>query len=552
MDYVKTATKYAEDVVAGHIPACKWVQLACERQLKDLKKDWAFEFNHDAANRICKVMELLPHIEGRWKTPTITLEPWQCFNLTTTFGWLTKDTGFRRFKTSYCEVPRKQGKSTWSAGVGIYMVALDDEPGSQVYSAAVTRDQAKIVWSKAREMIRRSPDLRKQTGLDFNVQSIFVTENAAWFRPLSSDYGTLEGLDVHCGIIDELHAHKNRKVFDVIDSGTVSRRQPYIWIITTAGSDRAGVCYEQHKYVKKILEGVHEDDSYFGIIYTIDDEDDWTDPEVHRKANPNYGISVNPEDLARKCKRAMEMASAQNQFLTKHLNVWVNADTAWMDMLAWDRCADLTLSENDFEGEPVIICLDFASKIDIAAKVKIFDKVIDGDVHVYAFGTYYVPEARVEQVDYYSGWVREGRLIATPGEIIDFAYIEEDLKRDRSTFQIDEVPYDPFQATQFSTRMLHEGFPMVEVAPNVKNFSEPMKELEALVYDGRFHFNGDPILSWMVSNVVCHRDAKDNIYPRKEELENKIDGIVATIMGVNRLMYRLGPSIYQEEELMFL
>ncbi len=552
MDHVVQADRYIKGVLNGSIPACKWVQLACERQKKDLEKKWEFKFDKKAANRICDTIELLPHIEGRWKTPNITLEPWQSFLLTTTFGWINKETGFRRYRTSYCEVPRKQGKSTWSAGVGIYMLGLDNEPGAQVYSAAVTRDQAKIVWSKAREMIRRSPGLRQATGIEHNVQSIFVTENAAWFKPLSSDYGTLEGLDVHCGIIDELHAHKNRFVFDVIDSGTVSRRQPYIWIITTAGSDRSGVCYEQHKYVKKILGGDAEDETYFGVIYTIDEDDDWTDPKIQQKANPNYGISVNPEDLARKCKRAMEMPSAQNQFLTKHLNVWVNADTAWLDMLAWDKCADTSLSESDFEGEPVLISLDFASKIDIAAKVKVFDRQIDGQTHVYAFGTYYVPEARVELLPHYAGWVLAGQMNSTPGEIIDFSYIEEDLKRDRSAFQIDEAIYDPFQATQFSTRMMAEGFPMVEVAPNVKNYSEAMKELEALVYDGRFHFDGDPVLTWMIANVVCHRDAKDNIYPRKEDPENKIDGVVALIAGINRLMYRLGPSIYQEEELLFL
>jgi len=537
-NYPGIAKQYAEDICSGKRIACEWTIAACRRHLADLEtaelESYRYYFNEAAATRACKIIELFPHIKGKWAGTRIELEPWQIFIVSVVFGWADKETELRRFRTVYIEVPRKNAKSTLSSAIGLLMAFLDGEGGAEVYSAATTRDQAKIVFADAQRMARKTPRFLSKYGVAVNARNIHQIETASKFEPLSAEGNSLDGLNVHCGIIDELHAHKTRSVFDVIETATGAREQPLIWLITTAGSNRAGICYEQRAYVVKILSGVHSDDTYFGIIYSIDKDDDWTDPAVWEKANPNYGISVYPEDIARLCAKAQQMPSAQNNFLTKRLNVWVNADTAWMEMRSWDACGDPTLSITDFTGERAIAALDLASRVDIAAKLLVFEK----DQNYYAFGKYYLPEETVENNanSQYEGWANEGRLTTTPGNIIDFSYIEDDLKEDASQFEIIEVAYDPFQATQFSTRMADEGFEMIEVRPTTLNFSEPMKELEALVLSDKFHHDGCPILSWMVSNVVCHLDNKDNIYPRKERVENKIDGVVALIMALNRYM----------------
>jgi phage terminase large subunit-like protein len=334
-----------------------------------------------------------------------------------------------------------------------------------------------------------------------------------------------------------LHAHKTRTVYDVVETGTGKRDNSLLWVITTAGSNRAGICYEVRTFVTKLLDGVFADNSQFGIIYGLDEGDDWTTEEALVKANPNWGISVQPEVLGPLQAKAMQLPSAVNNFKTKHLNEWVNADTAWMDMRAWDRCADSALDLDRFVGQPCWIGLDLASKTDIAALMLLFPhSELDGTFA--AFGKYYLPEDTVMAAgnSQYSGWMRTGRLTVTPGNVIDFGWIEADLIELVGRFQVQGVAFDPFQATQLSTRMLAEGLPMIEVRPTVLNFSEPMKALEALVLQGKLVHDGDPVLGWMASNVVAHLDAKDNIYPRKERPENKIDGIVALIMALSRAL----------------
>ncbi|RJG06258.1 terminase large subunit [Noviherbaspirillum cavernae] len=546
MDYVDRTLRYAAGVTSGEIIACKWVKLACQRHLDDLQREgWKYRFDAARANRVCRYVELLPHIKGDWARPvnvdgvmvypTINLEDWQCFIICVVFGWIDQR-GKRRFKRVYVEVPRKNAKSTMSSGIALYMLTADGEPGAEVYSAATTGEQARIVFDDAKRMALRSPALLERFGVGVATYDITIAETASTFRALNAEGSTLDGLNIHCAIVDELHAHKRRELYDVLDSGTGSRSQPLLWMITTAGSDRSGICYEQRAHVIKVLERVFEDESFFGIIYTIDDEDDWADPAVWAKANPNYGVSVLPDDMEAACRKAMSMPSAVNGFLTKRLNVWVNADSAWMDMRAWDACGDPVLTLEQFEGAECLIAHDLASKVDIADKVRLFWRDIEGRRHYYAFAQHYLNEQAIEdgRNSQYSGWARRGLITVTPGNVTDFGVIEDDLLIDAARFRVQEAPYDPFQATQFSQRMVAANLPMVEVGQTVKNFSEPMKWLEALVLEGRFHHDGDPVLTWMVSNVVCHRDAKDNIFPRKEREENKIDGVVALLMCLNR------------------
>ena len=395
-DYVGIARRYAQDVVSGKIAACKWTVRACRRQLDDLEKaksrEWPYRFDTEKASRICRFIEKLPHIKGEWAKAggRIRLEPWQVFILTAVFGWVNRRTGLRRFRIVYIEVPRKNGKSTFSAGVGIYCACADGEEGAEVYSAATTRDQAKIVWNDAHHMVERSPGLKAHFGVTTSAFAISQLSTASRFQALSAEGNSLDGLNIHCAIVDELHAHRTRKVYDVLETATGARTQPLIWNITTAGSDRSGICYEQRTYLTKILEGTAPDDTYFGIIYSLDDEDDWTDPAVWAKANPNYGVSVFPDDLERLCLKARQMTSAQANFKTKRLSVWVNADQALFDMEAWNRCADRSLKEEDFRGECCWIGIDLAPRHDFCSLVKLFRR---GDDY-YCFAKHYLSEDR--------------------------------------------------------------------------------------------------------------------------------------------------------------
>jgi len=547
-NYTTIARRYAEAVVGGDITACRWVRLACQRQLDDLArfkgKDSPYRFNpkltdkqgrsFQPADNLCAFVERLPHVKGPLAGQPILLEPWQVFILTTVFGWVKAD-GKRRFRRAYCEVCRGNAKSTLSSAVALYMLAADGEGGAEVYSLATTRDQARIVFGDAQTMARQSAGFRSRFGVGVGAHNIHVLASGSKFEALSAEGSTLDGLNIHFGCIDELHAHKTRTVYDVVETGTGKRDNSLLWVITTAGSNRSGICYEIRTFVTRLLDRVLEDDSQFGVVYGLDDGDDWTLEESLIKANPNWGISVRPEVLLPLQAKAMQMPSAVNNFKTKHLNEWVNADTAWMDMRAWDRCADHTLDLDAYLGQPCWIGLDLASKTDIAALLLIFaHQEIDGAFAV--FGRYYLPEDTVQATgnSQYPGWMNSGRLTVTPGNVIDFGWIEADLLDFASRFALQAVAFDPFQATQLSTRMLAEGLPMIEVRPTVLNFSEPMKTLEALVLQERLIHDGDPVLGWMASNVVAHLDAKDNIYPRKERPENKIDGIVALIMALSR------------------
>lgn len=568
--YVDQARQYIDGVLAGEIPACKWTKAACRRQLDDLTRaqadpKWHYEFSTQRAEHVCRFIELLPHIKGRWAGQLLALRPWQIFILTTVFGWLVKGTLYRRFRTVYIEVPRKNAKSTLSSAVALYMLTADREPGAEIYSAATTRDQARIIFNDAKQMALRTPELRRRFGVRPYVHSISSsfaedrvdgsgrTEYNGLFVPLSAEGSNLDGLNVHFGAVDELHAHKKRAVWDVLETATGSRAQSILWAITTAGVDTSGICYEQRSYVARLLNSVlrrhdglgypikgtfAEDETYFGIVYTIDDTDDWTNAACWAKANPNLGVSIYPDDIRRLADKAIKIASARSTFLTKRLNVWVNAAQAWMDMRKWDAGADPALAIEQFLGRETTISLDLASKRDIADKVRIFDREIEGKKHYYAFATHYLPdEACSDEVNaQYPGWKRDGWLTTTPGNVTDYDAIERDIEQDMAQFQVREIPFDPWQATQLSTHMLEKGAPMIELRQMVQTLSEPMKEFEALVMAGRFHHNGDPVLTWMVGNVVARRDAKDNIYPRKESEDKKIDGAVAIIMALARII----------------
>lgn len=555
-DYVNAAQQYQRHVLSGAVPACKWVKAACQRQFDDLArwkgKKAPYRFDAERANRACRFVENLTHIKGELAGQKIRLGAWQVFILTTVFGWVTPD-GLRRFRRTYIEVPRGNGKSAISSAVGLYMLCADNEGGAECYSLATTRQQAKIVFGDAQAMARANAGLRARFGVNVTAHSIHVLRTASKFEALHAEGSTLDGLNTHLGIIDELHAHKTRAVYDVVETSIGKRQQSLLWVITTAGTDRAGICYEVRGFVTRILNrtlidhdgmgykvegGAAADESQFGIIYTIDDADDWTTEAALIKANPNWRVSVMPDVILPLQAKAIDMPSAANNFLTKHLNVWVNAAVAWMDMRAWDRCVDVQLSIDDFLGDACWLGLDLATRSDIAAKVVVFRRDVDGLPHYWAFGTYFLPEAAVDdgRNSQYQGWARSGHLTVTDGQVTDYQVIADAIRDDASRFDIQEVGFDPWNATHLATMLADEGLKMVEMRQGARTLSEPMKFLESLVLSGRFHHDGNPALTWMVANVMAKRDDNDNIRPIKERHEAKIDGTVALVMALGRAM----------------
>lgn len=540
-DYVAIAKEYMSGVLDGSVPACSFVKQAVQRQLNDLRR-WGAEggdyyFDEKEASRPCWFIENLTHTKGELAGRAIHLEPWQCFLLTTLFGWKAK-AGNRRFRSAYVEVARGNGKSTLLSGIGLFCLCADHEPGAEVYSFATTREQAKIVFGDAQTMARGNRALQEAYGLEVTAHALYVPATNSTFQAKSAEGSTLDGLNTHLAIIDELHAHKKRDVFDVVETSLGKRRNSLMVSITTAGVDRTGICYEQRTLVTKILSGSLQDESYFGVIYTLDPDDDWKSDEALAKANPNWGVSVRPEVIRALQAKAIATPSAENNFKTKHLDVWCNADVGWMDMKAWDACADESLDESDFDGEPCWLGLDLASTSDMTAKVKIFQRKIDGSSHYYLFGDYWLPRTAIERGvnSQYQGWEYLGYLHVCEGPVTDFAEIRDSILEDCGRYSVQSVAYDPFQAVQLSKELSDDGVPMVLCKQTVANLSDPMKQFQALVLDHRLHFNGDPVLTWMVSNVVCHVDVKENIYPRKGAPENKIDGVVSGIMALSRAL----------------
>lgn len=544
--HVAAAEKYARDVIAGRVPAGKWARLACQRHVADRRaektKAFRFRFDPDRAERVCRFLELLPHVKGRWarrdpKRPGSTrlkLEAWQSFFVCSIFGWLRKGTELRRFRKASIYLPRKNGKSTTAAGIGWWMFAKDGEPGAEVYSGATTEKQAWEVFGPARQMALADAAMPDGLGVTVNASNMIRLEDASKFEPIIGKPG--DGASPHCAIVDEYHEHATPDLYDTMLTGMGAREQPLQLVISTAGYDIAGPCYDDWLTVQKVLEGVADDPTHFGVIYAADPEDDWTSEIALRKANPNAGVSVSLEFLQSQLRDAIGNPRKQGVFKTKHLNIWENARDAFINMQRWAECRNPGLKLADFAGRRCVIGLDLASKIDIAAAEILFP--LEGGRYA-RFGRYYLPDETVQlpQNDHYRAWARAGLLTVTEGNIIDFGRILEDLSQIASTVDLEALAYDPFQATMLVTELMNAGLPCVEVKPTVRNLSEPMKQVDALIRARQLEHDGDPVMAWMMSNVVAKTDAKDNVYPRKERDEKKIDGFVALCMAMNRAMF---------------
>jgi phage terminase large subunit-like protein len=559
MAKVSEGIRYAERVVADEIVTGELVKLACQRFLDDLKTGEARDifFSEPRAQHILNFYKFVPHVKGALAGQPIELMDWHIFILINLFGFVrplvNEATGeivlrndgsgrpvmVRRFRTAYNEVARKNAKSTLSSGIGLYMTGADGEGGAEVYSAATTRDQARIVFEDAKNMLKQAkPTLGRL--FDFNKLAIYQEQSASKFEPLSSDANNLDGLNIHCGIVDELHAHKTRDVWDVLETATGARLQSLIFGITTAGFNKEGICYELRDYAVKVLRGF-PDDTFFALIYTLDKDDDPFDETVWQKANPGLGICKRWDDLRRLATKAKEQVSARYNFFTKHMNLWVTAESAWMDMLKWGDCEPLP-PPHELKTYPMWVGVDLANKIDICAAVKVWQ---GNNGHVHADFKFWLPEGRLERcsrqmAELYRKWAEMGVLTLTDGDVVDHAQIKEELLLWVAGDNLKELGFDPWSALQFSLALAEDGIPLVEVAQTVRNLSEAMKSLEAAVYSGKFHHNDHPVMNWMMSNVTVKPDKNDNIFPNKSTPEAKIDGPVALFTGLSRLLVNGG------------
>lgn len=553
-DYTSIAAEYVRSVLDGRRPACKWERLACERHARDLERqyaqpDWPYRFNPELidattgrayrpGDRICRFAELMPHIKGDWaaRGERIRLEPWQVFALMSVFGWVHAGTGKRRFRKADLYVPRKNSKSTLAAIIGLYMLAVDNEFGAEVYSGATSRDQAFEVFRPALLMARVCSEFRARYGVAANASNLSVLATNSKFEPVIGKPG--DGASPSCSIVDEYHEHKTAELYDTMWTGMGARSQALQLVITTAGDNIGGPCYAHQVELQKILERAIEDDTRWGIVYTIDANDDWTSPEALLKANPNLGVSVNEEFLLLSRRQAIVDARKQAVFRTKHLNVWVNAASPWINLESFQRCADQTLNREQFRGETDFVGLDLASKSDIASRADLFRRLIDDEWHYYLITQNWLPSATVTKPEngHYQAWVEQGYLIETPGNMINLKQIQESVEQDAELHVIGEIAMDAWGSREIAPSLQEGGHIVVDVPMTTRHLSEPMKLIAALIDAGRFHHDGNLATTWMFSNVEVFHDRNDNIFPRKGSPEKKIDAAVATIIAMSRAM----------------
>lgn len=537
-DYIAIAHQYAHDVASGKIPASKYVKLACQRHLDDLawqdSDDFKFRFDEKSAVKVCTFIELMPHTKGKWaqQGQTLTLEPWQIFMTACLFGWLRRKDNARRFRRFLLLVPRKNGKSAWAAAVGLYMLCADNEFGAEVYSGATSEKQAWEVFKPARLMAQKRPQLCSHYGVSVNASNIHILGNGSKFEPLIGNPG--DGASPSLAIVDEYHEHDTNRMFDTMETGMGARDQPLMLVITTAGDNISGPCYLMQDEAQKMLEGTREDDETLALIYGVDVDDDWTDPEILRKANPNMGVSVGEDFLLARQKDALSSPRKAGVFKTKHLNMWVQSRAAYYNLQKFSEAADDSLTIGDFKGKECIIGVDLAEKRDLTAIEYTF-RHLEGFA---CFGKYYAPEETIElpENEHFRTWRDMGLLTQIDGAVVDQREILEDIKEDLGMFDVREVSFDPWRSRQMAVELMELGVNCIEYRGSPSNMNEPMREMDALIAGGNLHHDGNPAFTWMLSNVVNGTRTGEMHRPAKERPENKIDGPIARMLAIGRWM----------------
>jgi phage terminase large subunit-like protein len=560
-----TAEQYVADVLSGQQPACRWVKLACERHRRDLETgaERGLTFDPQAAKVAIAFFTVLRHWKGEWAGKPIYLEPAQQFWVWSLFGWKRAD-GTRRFRTAYLEVARKNAKTTTAAGIGLYLAFVDGEPGAEVYSAATKRDQARISHRDATEMVKKSPQLGQLVGV--YRDNLHELKSGSKFEPLSSDYNSLDGLNIHGVIADELHAWPQPELWGVLKTGTGARRQPLMLAITTAGVDQQGICYGQREYVARILKGIIEDDAYWGIIYTLDTKHDWPDLDVDDdwqdqsnwiKANPLLNVSKKAETMREAAREASNKPAELNHFLRWHLNIWTQAVTRWISPIHWTACGEYAVAEESLAGRVCYAGLDLSQTFDITALVLVFPP--ENELEPYqAICRFWLPEenmverVRRDQVPY-DAWVRLGFLRLTPGNVLDYDFILAEISELGKQFNIKEIGFDRWGQALVTQKLMDMGGDewVVPIGQGFASMSPPMKELGKLIAGKRLAHGNNPVLTWMADNLVTREDAAGNIKPDKEKSREKIDGMTALIMALDRATRHISrSSVYERRGLM--
>lgn len=551
---------HALDVVEGRVPACRFQRLAADRHMRELELQGSAEFPYRfdaglAARGIGFFPALLTHSKGEWAGRALHLRGWQQFVVGQLHGWrhaAGDREGFRRFRKGFVEIPRKNGKTVTGGGLGLQMGFFDGEPGAEAYAVATKRDQAKISWEEARRMVRASPSMRKRIKAFANNLSWEKTNSK--FEPLGADKSTLDGLNPHFVLVDELHAHKDREVLAKMVTATGSRRQPFVLIITTAGEEGPSVWGETHEYAEAILQGLAEDHSYLVFMTGIDEGDSWEDPAAWAKANPNLGVSCKLEQLQDLARQAKVQTSVRMEFERFHLNVVSKRVARWIDPEAWDACKE-PVDPVALEGQRCFVGLDLSSKVDLTAMVLVFPRP-GGALELIPH--FWIPEERVaSRADAgvpYREWVRDGLLHTTPGNVIDHDFIKAQLLEACKRYEVVEAGFDPWSATQFSVKCAEDGVEMVEVRQGYKTLSEPSKAFEAAIASRALRHDGHKVLRWCVLNTCIEMDPAGNIKPSKKASKEKIDGAVAGIIAMSRVILQPEDtsSVYEQRGVIWL
>lgn len=485
---------------------------------------------------------LIKHVEGAKAGEPFTLEPWEQSIVANLFGWKRTD-GRRRYREAYLQLSRGNGKSAFGAGLALYGLCGLGEYGAQVYTAAGTRDQAGFIFRPCRAMVQAEPAFEK-AGVRVMQYSIVLEKKNSVLKALTGDADSQHGANIFLAVVDELHV-VGHEFWRALRTGTGKRDEPLLICTTTAGWDRESVCYQRYQYACKVRDNEHDDPSFLPVIYETKPEEDWTDPAVWRKANPNLGVSVQEDYLRARVNEAMELPSEENTFRQLHLGQWTEQAVRLIPMHLWDACTEAVVPE-ELEGRECYGGLDLATTDDIAAFVLVFP---DDDAYkVLPF--LFVPEdnarqrSRRDHVDYLK-WIKSGHLICTPGNQIDYDFIRMKVNELHSTYNIRQIARDRWNASQITTQLQGDGFDMVDFGQGFASMTSPCKELLRLVTTGKLHHGGHPVLRWMASNCAGESDAAANLKLSKKKSSEKIDGIVATVMGLAlALTAQRGPSIY--------
>jgi phage terminase large subunit-like protein len=538
-DHLADIEQYANDVLTGARVAGRYERLAVERESADLARigdsDWPYFFDPDAALKAIRFVETFPHVKGEWArhghAGLLDLSGWQKWCLAQIFGWKVVDTGLRRFTSAAIYVARKNGKTTLVSPVGLFMLTHDGEVGAEVYCGATNQKQADEVFQPAKKMAERNPFFRKRFGVDVQAQRIEKISDGGKFERLIGNPG--DGGSPSCYIGDEYHEHLTDAQRETMVTGMGARRQPLEIMISTAGSNWYGPCGQHWNECQEVLDGVRSDESQFAIIYAADKGDEWDSDEALEKANPNLGISVKRDFLLRERDKAKQSPRKQSAFKTKHLNIWVGARDAWLNMDHWNAMADPSLSVERFVGQEGTKGIDLSEVDDLTADVSCFACELSGEMHYYFFARTFVTAAKVQEVAIYQEWVESGHLQVCDGNAIDYEDVEEGIRLDSERHIFKGLFYDPYGAAVLAQGIHQDtAVPIIKVAQSYGNFTEPMRGFESLLRQGRIHHNGDPVLAWCLGNVVAKTtmDGKQT-RPVKDNAANKIDTAVAMLLA---------------------